>query len=148
MKASSANLLTVIKGPKQFVIPIYQRTYSWQLSQCEQLLKDIIRISKDDNLQGHFLGSIVYFQEDIHTISDVPKLLVIDGQQRLTTVSIIIMALAHFLKNNPIELETNASKLLNYYLLNADEDNDLRYKLMLTRGYNAIEDAFIIQKNF
>lgn len=134
MKASSANLLTVIKGPKQFVIPIYQRTYSWQLAQCDQLLKDIIRISKDDNLQGHFLGSIVYFQEDIHTISDVPKLLVIDGQQRLTTVSLLILALAHFLKNNPVELDTNANKLFNYYLLNSDEDNDLRYKLMLTRA--------------
>ncbi|WP_313599219.1 DUF262 domain-containing protein [Epilithonimonas vandammei] len=134
MKASSANLLTVIKGPKQFVIPIYQRTYSWQLAQCDQLLKDIIRISKDDNLQGHFLGSIVYFQEDIHTISDVPKLLVIDGQQRLTTVSLLILALSHFLKNNPVELDTNANKLFNYYLLNSDEDNDLRYKLMLTRG--------------
>ena len=124
----------LIKGPKQFVIPIYQRTYSWQLAQCDQLLKDIIRISKDDNLQGHFLGSIVYFQEDIHTISDVPKLLVIDGQQRLTTVSLLILALAHFLKNNPVELDTNANKLFNYYLLNSDEDNDLRYKLMLTRG--------------
>lgn len=134
MKASSANLLTVIKGPKQFVIPIYQRTYSWQLAQCDQLLKDIIRISKNDNLQGHFLGSIVYFQEDIHTISDVPKLLVIDGQQRLTTVSLLILALSHFLKNNPVELDTNANKLFNYYLLNSDEDNDLRYKLMLTRG--------------
>ena len=134
MKASSANLLTVIKGPKQFVIPIYQRTYSWQLAQCDQLLKDIIRISKNDNLQGYFLGSIVYFQEDIHTISDVPKLLVIDGQQRLTTVSLLILALAHFLKNNPVELDTNANKLFNYYLLNSDEDNDLRYKLMLTRG--------------
>lgn len=134
MKASSANLLTVIKGPKQFVIPIYQRTYSWQLSQCDQLFRDIIRISQDDNLQGHFLGSIVYFQEDIHTISDVPKLLVIDGQQRLTTVSILIMALAHFLKNNEIEVDTNANKLFNYYLLNSDEEKDLRYKLMLTRG--------------
>lgn len=134
MKATSANLLTVIKGPKQFVIPIYQRTYSWQLSQCNQLLSDIIRISQDDNLQGHFLGSIVYFQEDITTISDVPKLLVIDGQQRLTTVSILIMALAHFSKNNEIEIDTNATKLFNYYLLNAEEENDLRYKLMLTRG--------------
>jgi len=134
MKASSANLLSVIKGPKQFVIPIYQRTYSWQLIQCDQLLKDILRISNDDQQQGHFLGSIVYFQEDIHTISDVPKLLVIDGQQRLTTVSILMMALAHFLKKNKVDVDTSANKLFNYYLLNADEDNNLRYKLMLTRG--------------
>ncbi len=133
MKATSANLLTVIKGPKQFVIPIYQRTYSWQLSQCNQLLHDIIRVSKDENLQGHFLGSIVYFQENIHTISDVPKLLVIDGQQRLTTVSLLLIALANFLKENEVGIDTNFTKLQNYYLLNAEEDNELRYKLLLTR---------------
>jgi hypothetical protein len=60
MKASSANLLSVIKGPKQFVIPIYQRTYSWHQAQCEQLFKDILRISQSDNIHGHFVGSVVY----------------------------------------------------------------------------------------
>lgn len=133
MKATSANLLSVIKGPKQFVIPIYQRTYSWQLSQCNQLFNDILRVSNEGDVHGHFLGSIVYFQESIHTVSDVPKLLVIDGQQRLTTVSLLILALANFIKDNPAELDTNATKLLNYYLLNAEEENELRYKLLLTR---------------
>src|SRR5665647_3571 len=90
MKASAANFLTVLKGPKQFVIPIYQRTYSWQIPQCSLLLNDILRISKDPSIPGHFIGSIVYFQESIHTVSDVPKLLVIDGQQRLTTVSLSV----------------------------------------------------------
>lgn len=133
MKATSANLLSVIKGPKQFVIPIYQRTYSWQLSQCNQLFTDILRISNEGDVHGHFLGSIVYFQESIHTVSDVPKLLVIDGQQRLTTVSLLILALANFIKDNPAEIDTNATKLLNYYMLNAEEENELRYKLLLTR---------------
>ncbi|WP_177734631.1 DUF262 and DUF1524 domain-containing protein [Flavobacterium inviolabile] len=133
MKATSANLLTVIKGPRQFVIPIYQRTYSWQLSQCNQLLQDIIRVSKDENLQGHFLGSVVHFQENIYTISDVPKHLVIDGQQRLTTVSLLIIALANFLKDNEADIDTSFTKLQNYYLLNAEEENELRYKLLLTR---------------
>ncbi|KIA82596.1 hypothetical protein OA84_10605 [Kaistella solincola] len=133
MKATSANLLSVIKGPKQFVIPIYQRTYSWQLSQCNQLFNDILRISKEDDVHGHFLGSVVYFQESIHTVSDVPKLLVIDGQQRLTTVSLLILALAKFIKENPVEIDTNATKLLNYYMINAEEENELRYKLLLTR---------------
>lgn len=133
MKATSANLLTIVKGPKQFIIPIYQRTYSWQLAQCNQLFNDIVRISTDDNLQGHFLGSVVYFQESIHTVSDVPKLMVIDGQQRLTTVSLIIIALANFIKENDVEIDTNFTKLQNYYLLNAEEDNELRYKLLLTR---------------
>ena len=133
MKASSANLLSVLKGPKQFVIPIYQRTYSWQIAQCEKLIKDIIRISKDPSVPGHFIGSIVYFQEGIHTVSDVPELLVIDGQQRLTTVSLMIAAIAEFVKENDIEIETNFTKLQNYYLLNAEEEGNLRYKLLLTR---------------
>ena len=133
MKATSANLLTVIKGPKQFVIPIYQRTYSWHRSQCEQLFKDILRISKSDSIHGHFIGSIVYFQESIQTISDVPQLLVIDGQQRLATITLLIAALAEFIEINKIEIETNPVKLRNYYLLNAEEDNELRYKLLLTR---------------
>ncbi|MBD1419958.1 DUF262 and DUF1524 domain-containing protein [Sphingobacterium chuzhouense] len=133
MKATSTNLLTVLKGPKQFVIPIYQRTYSWQLSQCKQLLYDILRAGNDKSISGHFVGSVVYFQESIYNTTDVPQLLIIDGQQRVTTVSLIILGLSEFLKNNEIEIETNASKLKNYYLLNADEDNELRYKLLLTR---------------
>lgn len=133
MKASSANFLTVIKGPKQFVIPIYQRTYSWQIAQCNKLFNDILRISRDTNTPGHFIGSVVYFQESIHTVSDVPKLLVIDGQQRLTTISIMIAALAEFIRDNHVEIDTNFTKLQNYYLLNSEEEGELRYKLLLTR---------------
>lgn len=134
MKASSANLLSVIKGPKQFVIPIYQRTYSWHQTQCEQLFKDIIRISQNDNIHGHFVGSVVYFQQSIHTVSDVPRLLVIDGQQRLTTITLLIAALAEFVKVNECGIETNATRLQNYYLFNAEEDGELHYKLLLTRS--------------
>jgi len=133
MQAKSANFLTVIKGPKQFVIPIYQRTYSWQLAQCNKLFNDILRISKNGSSPGHFIGSVVYFQENIHTVSDVPKLLVIDGQQRLTTISIMIAALAEFIRDNTVDIDTNFTKLQNYYLLNPEEEGDLRYKLLLTR---------------
>ena len=134
MKATSANLLSVIKGPKQFVIPIYQRTYSWHQAQCEQLFKDILRVSNSDKIHGHFIGSVVYFQQSIHTVSDVPKLLVIDGQQRLTSITLLIAALAEFIKENETSLETNATKLKNYYLFNAEEDGDLYFKLLLTRS--------------
>lgn len=133
MKATAANLLSLIKGPKQFVIPIYQRTYSWQIAQCSKLLSDIIRISTDPTTPGHFIGSVVYFQESIHTLSDVPQLLVIDGQQRLTTITLLIAALAEFIKEHNIEIDTSFTKLQNYYLLNVEEDGDLRYKLLLTK---------------
>tara|TARA_B110000259_G_C14021025_1_gene403067 strand:+ start:974 stop:3055 length:2082 start_codon:yes stop_codon:yes gene_type:complete len=135
MKAASANFLSVLKGPKQFVIPIYQRTYSWQIAQCRKLFNDILRVkeNRDENTLGHFIGSVVYFQESIHTVSDVPKLLVIDGQQRLTTISLMIAALAEFIRDNQVDIDTNFTKLQNYYLLNAEEEGDLRYKLLLTR---------------
>lgn len=133
MKATAANFLTLIKGPKQFVIPIYQRPYSWQISQCSKLFTDILRISRDDSVPGHFIGSIVYFQESIHTQSDVPQLLVIDGQQRLTTITLLMAAIANFIEQNPTDIDTTSNKLRNYYLLNAEEDSELRFKLLLTR---------------
>lgn len=133
MKATSANLLSIIKGPKQFIIPIYQRTYSWLLPQCNKLFNDILKISTNESMQGHFIGSVVYFQESIHTVSDVPKLLIIDGQQRLTTVTLIVIALAEFIRDNEVEIDTTFTKLQNYYLLNAEEDSELKYKLLLTK---------------
>ncbi len=134
MKAKEANLLRFLHGAKQFIIPIYQRTYSWQLKQCKQLLKDIISINADDNRPGHFIGSVVYFEQDIHTVSEVPQLLVIDGQQRLTTVTLIIAAMVQYLKDHPdTSIDTNQKKLRNYYLVNAEEDGDLYHKLVLTK---------------
>ena len=115
MQATSANLLSLIKGPRQFIIPIYQRTYSWHQTQCEQLFKDILRISDNEQVQnesqGHFVGSVVYFQESIHTVSDVPRLLVIDGQQRLTTITLLIAVLAEFVSEHSDLLGTSATKL-------------------------------------
>ncbi len=134
MKAKEANLLRFLHGAKQFIIPIYQRTYSWQLKQCKQLLKDIIGINDDGNRPGHFIGSVVYFEQDIHTVSEVPQLLVIDGQQRLTTVTLIIAAMVQYLKDHPdASIDTNHKKLRNYYLVNAEEDGELYHKLLLTK---------------
>ena len=101
------------------------------------MFNDILRISGSAQIlgesQGHFVGSVVYFQESIHTVSDVPRLLVIDGQQRLTTITLLIASLAEFISDNPDLLDTNATKLKNYYLFNAEEEDDLRFKLLLTR---------------
>jgi uncharacterized protein with ParB-like and HNH nuclease domain len=133
MKASSAYLHSVIKDPKQFVIPIYQRTYSRHQAQCEQLFKDIRRISQSDNIHGHFVGSVVYFQQSIHTVSDVPRLLVIDGHQRLTTITMLIAVLAEFVKDHSCEIETSHTKLQNYSLFKAEEDGELYFKLLSTR---------------
>ena len=133
MKATEANLLGFLRKSPQFIIPIYQRTYSWTESQCRQLWDDIIRTGSDDDIAGHFIGSIVYIEKGLYQVSSQTPLLVIDGQQRLTTVSLIIEALARHMGNGePIE-GFSARKLRNYYLLNPDEDGKKRYKLLLTQ---------------
>ena len=60
MKATEANLLGFLKKSPQFIIPIYQRTYSWTEPQCRQLWDDIMRMGNDDSISAHFIGSIVY----------------------------------------------------------------------------------------
>src|SRR5690606_32801876 len=106
---------------------------SWHLAQCRQLFQDILKTGNTKSTSGHFVGSVVYFQESIYNTTDVPQLLIIDGQQRVTTVCLMILALSEYLRITEIDIETNSTKLRNYYLLNAEEDHDLRYKLLLTR---------------
>ena len=133
MKATEANLLGFLRKSPQFIIPIYQRTYSWTEPQCQQLWNDIIRAGKDDGISGHFIGSIVYIERGLYQVSSQTPLLVIDGQQRLTTISLILEALArHLGDTEPID-GFSARKLRNYYLTNPDEDGQKRYKLLLTQ---------------
>lgn len=133
MKATEIRLLDFLHKPNQFIIPIYQRTYSWTRRQCEQLWADILRAGRDEKTAGHFVGSIVYVTKDIYSVGSMPELLVIDGQQRLTTVSLIIAALSEALEGSEGIDGMTARKLRNYYLLNAEEEGEQRYKLLLTQ---------------
>lgn len=135
MKATEANLLKFLRKSPQFVIPIYQRNYSWTEAQCRQLWADLMRAGRDDKVKAHFIGSIVYVERGLSTVTTEEALLVIDGQQRLTTSTLLIAALAeHFKTHNVAELLDAFSfkKLRNYYLLNPDEDGDRHYKLILS----------------
>ena len=97
MKATEAKLLDFLKKSPQFVIPIYQRTYSWGERECRQLWEDILRTGRNDAVSAHFVGSIVYVEKGLYQVSSQSPLLVIDGQQRLTTVTLLIEALARSL---------------------------------------------------
>ena len=135
MKATEANLLKFLRKSPQFVIPIYQRNYSWTEAQCRQLWADLMRAGRDDKVKAHFIGSIVYVERGLSTVTTEEALLVIDGQQRLTTSTLLIAALAeHFKTHNVAELLDAFSfkKLRNYYLINPDEDGDRHYKLILS----------------
>src|SRR5262245_18542729 len=94
MKATEAKLLELLRKSQQFVIPIYQRTYSWNERECRQLWDDILRAGRNDGVSAHFMGSIVYIEEGLSPVTRLSPLLVIDGQQRLTTVMLLLEALA------------------------------------------------------
>lgn len=133
MKATEAKLLDFLKKSPQFVIPIYQRTYSWTEKECHQLWDDILRTGKRDDISAHFVGSIVYIESGLYQVSNQNPLLVIDGQQRLTTISLILEALARHLGDKEPVDGFSAKKLRNYYLLNPLEDGERGYKLILTQ---------------
>lgn len=146
MKATETPLFAFMQKSAQFIIPIYQRTYSWTTKECEQLWKDVLRIGQNDDIDGHFIGSVVYVERGIYSHSAIPQLLVIDGQQRLATVSLIIAALSRALRDKPPIEGVTARKLTNYYLLNAEEDGDLYYKLLLTKSDREILQKIVCDK--
>jgi uncharacterized protein with ParB-like and HNH nuclease domain/predicted transport protein len=133
MKATEANFLKFLQGTKQFIIPIYQRTYSWTIPECQQLWDDIKHAAENDSVTGHFVGSVVYIEKGLYQISSVPRLLVIDGQQRLTTISLFLAALGKVIEDTHTEVEITRKKINNYYLFNSEEDGEERYKLILTQ---------------
>ncbi|PAF31697.1 DUF262 and DUF1524 domain-containing protein [Paenibacillus sp. 7516] len=134
MKAVETNLLKFLQGTKQFIIPIYQRKYSWTINQCRQLWNDIVRAAEDEKVKGHFVGSIVYIERGLYQISSVPQLLVIDGQQRMTTLTLFLLALGKAIEGSEQVCDITRKKIMNYYLVNNDEEGEQRHKLILTKS--------------
>ena len=146
MKATEAKFLDFLKKSPQFVIPIYQRTYSWSERECRQLWDDIVRTGSNDAISAHFVGSIVYIEKGLYHVSSQSPLLVIDGQQRLTTVTLILEALARQLGDDEPVDGFSAKKLRSYYLLNPLEDGERGFKLLLTQTDKASLLALVQQK--
>lgn len=143
MEATEAKLLSFLNTSPQFIIPIYQRTYSWTDKQCRQLWDDILRVGSNDAIAVHFIGSIVYVEQGLSQVSHRAPLLVIDGQQRLTTVALLLEALARALgESEPID-GFSAVKLREYYLSNRLEKDDRYFKLLLSQTDNASLKAII-----
>jgi uncharacterized protein with ParB-like and HNH nuclease domain/predicted transport protein len=145
MKATEAKLLEFLRKSPQFVIPIYQRTYSWTECECRQLWDDIVRCGKDDRIIVHFIGSIVYIESGLSQVSHQAPLLVIDGQQRLTTVSLLLAALAEAIGEEEPFGGFTARKIRNYFLLNTEETGDRHYKLLLSQTDKASLTALVGQ---
>lgn len=145
LKGDAKNLLRFLEGTdKRFVIPVYQRNYDWKTEQCDQLFNDLIKLSIFKR-KNHFLGSIVsYFNPDGYE----QEYLIIDGQQRLTTISILLVAIYHILKNKILNSKNNrlAEKIYNSYLVddfNDDRPEEIRLKLKsIKKDRDAFESLF------
>ena len=136
MKAGEANFLKFLAKSDQLEVPIYQRTYSWSRTEILQLWSDVVRLA-DDQVFDHFVGSIVYIDTGIHRVTAPSSREVIDGQQRLATISLLILALIRAMEAAGADGATAGRKLMKDYLLE-DEDapygSAARYKLLLTKS--------------
>lgn len=130
MDAHKGNIYEILNGNKQFLIPVYQRFYSWDIDQCRRLWNDIVEMQKEDKA-GHFVGSIVNIAEQAMP-TGVQKFMIIDGQQRMTTLTILLLALRDYAIKNPDDKTINALRIDNMLLKNEYEYGDERYKLLLT----------------
>jgi uncharacterized protein with ParB-like and HNH nuclease domain len=137
LKATEAKLLQILGAVSQFIIPIYQRTYSWTQKECQQLWADILRAGSTDEIGVHFIGSVVHIDEGLGNLAVQAPKLVIDGQQRLTTVTLLLTALADVLdglpedQQEPIE-EFAPAIIRETYLTRRHQKGDKRFKLLLS----------------
>jgi len=133
MKATDANLLSFISKAPQFVIPIYQRTYSWTEKECRQLWDDVRRAGCNDHIPVHFLGSVVYIEESLSNNTSRSPQLVIDGQQRLTSVLLLLIAISRAVGDDEPVDGFSAKKIINRYLIDPVEEGERAYKLLLSK---------------
>ena len=129
MKASETKLRELLEGSKQFQIPLFQRPYSWSKKEWNALWKDLMEVYNERE-EYHFLGPIVT-QAVPGTPDGISPFLLIDGQQRLTTLSILLAALRDYLKEHNSE---SAAELQELYLINRFKKGDARYKILPTQA--------------
>lgn len=144
MDATKGNIYSILNGNKQFLIPVYQRYYSWDIEQCRRLWNDIVDMQKK-NKQGHFVGSIVNIAEQAMP-TGVQKYMIIDGQQRMTTLTLLLIALRDYTIDHTEDTNINSRRIDNMLPKNEYESGDERYKLLLTENDRDVLIKLIEQK--
>ncbi|MGL5960898.1 MAG: DUF4357 domain-containing protein [Cetobacterium sp.] len=128
MEAKQRKIIDLFSEPNtQFTIPVYQRDYNWEEKQCQILLNDIISLAKNNDIISHFVGSIVYIHEGVYTLG-VKELNIIDGQQRMTTLTLLFLAICHSFKK--LNSFTLFKKTFNRYIIDEYMDKDIQSKLI------------------
>jgi uncharacterized protein with ParB-like and HNH nuclease domain len=159
MKANELPIINFLQAPDvQFVIPVYQRNYDWTNNECKELLNDIIVVESTDR-GTHFIGSIVFIHEGAYSTSEVKELVIIDGQQRLTTINVLYVALYRFAKDNSMQQEADMvynKFLVNQYVqqessklkLKQTDTNSLAFKAIMNGTENEFGQFSNVIENF
>ena len=139
MRGSNTKLLQYMEGSKtRFVIPVYQRNYEWKRENCEQLYQDLLDVARMHR-SSHFFGSIV---SAYHPNGRYAEYLVIDGQQRLTTVSLLMLAMYNLIRQGKVipQNKTMAEELMEDYLVDKHQPKETCVKLKPVKGDRAAFD--------
>lgn len=126
MKGDAQPLIKFFDGSdKRFIIPLYQRNYDWKEENCEQLFNDLVKLHQS-NRKSHFFGSIVSSIQ-----ADTEDRFIIDGQQRITTVSLLLIAMVNAFKKGQINAEDTklAEKIYKRYLVDEYQEDERKVKL-------------------
>ncbi len=134
MKADDIYFLKFLQTDQQLIVPRYQRNYSWKITQCRQLWKDICKLAEKGKTE-HFLGSIVFISESEHLPGAIDRILLIDGQQRIISILLLLHVLGKVIEDKELKFITK-KKLYNYYIFNKNESGELRYKIILAKKDN------------
>jgi uncharacterized protein with ParB-like and HNH nuclease domain/predicted transport protein len=146
MKAIDFPFTKIINGTTHFVIPVFQRDYTWDAeTQCAQLWRDVLRASRTSGERGHFLGSIVYIATG-DSLAGFTRWMLIDGQQRLTTLTLLLAALRDHISETKWsggENDPTPKRIDAYFLKNVQEEGDREQKLVLRRHDQATLRAIV-----
>lgn len=145
MKAIDRPFAKLINGSTQFAIPVFQRDYSWTETQCEQLWQDVVSAAEGATPRDHFLGSIVYVSTG-DTSAGFTRWLLIDGQQRVTSLTLLLTALRDHIEATGWQGDDDAptaKRIDAYFLNNVQEDGARRHKLVLRRHDHATLAALL-----
>ena len=133
MKANETKFEDFLASNKtQFIIPVYQRNYDWTTAQCKQLLDDILEVGSSKKMNAHFIGSIVYVHDDVYTSSRTKELTIIDGQQRLITITLLYIVLYRIAKE--INNDALINEITETYLINKFAPEEEKLKLRPTEN--------------
>jgi uncharacterized protein with ParB-like and HNH nuclease domain len=141
MKAGEERFMDLMKKDVQFKVPIYQRLYDWEITHCQTLIDDILQLLRNPEIPIHFMGSIVYIDEKAQgLISNIREVLLIDGQQRITTFTLIFIILEEVAIKESNNL---AEEIRNKYLINQYSKSENKNKLILTKNDNIILEMLL-----